>query len=155
MHLPRKNIWIVIALLSLSALSHAAEKKIPKSSLPPAVARTAEEQSKGATVRAYTKDTENGQVEYEVEMTVNGHSRDVSIGADGRMLEVEEQVQFGALPADAQQGLKQKAGKGAITKIESITKRDAIVAYEAQVTMQGKHKEIQVGPNGQTLNHEE
>ena len=155
MRFPLKNLWIVLALLNISLLSHAAEKKILKSALPGPVARTAEKQSKGATVRAYTKDTENGKVEYEVEMTLNGHSKDVSIGADGGLLEVEEQVQIEALPAAVQQGLKQKAGKGVIRKIESITKRDVIVAYEAQVTTLGKHREIQVGPNGQTLDHEE
>ena len=152
MRLLQKNLWFAV-LLSLSVPSHAAEKKISKSALPGPVAKTAEEQSKGAIVKAYTQDAENGQVEYEVEMTVNGHSRDVSIGPDGRVLEVEEQIEISALPASVQQGLKQKAGNGIITKIESITKRGAIVAYEAQVTTQGKHKEIQVGPNGQALDH--
>ena len=142
-------------VLCVSVLSHAAEKKIPKSSLPPAVARTAEQQSQGATVRCYTQDSENGQVEYEVEMTVSGHSKDVSIGADGSVLEIEEQVEMGALPAAVQAGLKQKAGSSSITKIESITRHGAVVAYEAQVMTQGKHKEIQVGAQGQTLAHAE
>jgi hypothetical protein len=68
---------------------------------------------------------------------------------------VEEQVEMGALPAAVQAGLKQKAGSRNITKIESITKHDLIVAYEAQVMTQGKQKEIQVGPLGQTPDHEE
>ena len=155
MTLPQKLTGLVLTVLSISVFSHAAEKRIPKSSLPPAVARTAEQQSQGARVRGYTQDNENGQVEYEVEMTVSGHSKDVSIGADGRVLEVEEQVEMGALPAAVQAGLKQKAGSRSITKIESITKHDVIVAYEAQVMTQGKQKEIQVGPLGQTLDHEE
>ncbi len=136
-------------------LSHAAEKRISKSALPPAVEKTAAEQSKGAIVRGYTQDKENGQVEYEVEMTVNGHSKDVSFGSDGRVLEVEEQVEMGALPAAVQAGLKGRAGRGNITKIESLTKHGAIVAYEAQVSNQGKHSEIQVGPDGKPLDHEE
>ena len=146
---------IVLAGMSFSVMSHAAEKKISKSALPPAVAKTAEEQSKAAVVRGYSQDNENGQVEYEVEMAVNGHSRDVSIGPDGRVLEVEEQVEMDALPAAVQTGLKGKAGRGNITKIESITKHGAIVAYEAHVSTQGRHSEIQVGPDGRPLNHEE
>jgi hypothetical protein len=52
---------------------------------------------------------------------VNGHSKDVNIGSDGRVLEVEEHVEMSALPAAAQASLKQKAGSGSITKIESVT----------------------------------
>jgi hypothetical protein len=59
------------------------------------------------------------------------------------------------LNANVQSGLKVKAGKAEITKIESITKNGAIVAYEAQVEISGKHTEIQVGPNGEALRHEE
>jgi uncharacterized membrane protein YkoI len=150
-----KLFAIALASLSLPVFSHAVEKKISKSALPPVVAKTAEEQSKGAIVRAYIQDRENGRVEYEVEMIVNGHSKDVSIGTDGGVLEVEEQVEMNALPESVQAGLKAKAGRGNITKIESLTKHGAIVAYEAQVSTRGKRLEIQVGPDGTPLDHEE
>jgi hypothetical protein len=35
---------------------------------------------------------ENGQVEYDVEMTVNVRAKDVSIAKDGTVLEIEEKV---------------------------------------------------------------
>ena len=74
--------------------------------------KAVQEQSKGATIRGYSEDTEDGQLEYEVEKTVNGHSKDVSIGRDGRLIEVEEQVQMGALPAAVQSGLKAESREG-------------------------------------------
>jgi hypothetical protein len=117
--------------------------------------KTAQEQNKGAIVKGYTQDTENGQLEYEVEMAINGHSKDVSIGKDGSVLEIEEQVEMNTLSASVQSGLKDKAGKGTITKIESITKKGMVVAYETQVRTMGKHSEIQVGPDGKPLDHEE
>ncbi len=52
-------------------------------------------------------------------------------------------------------GLQAKAGKGKITKVESVTKHDKLVAYEAQITTNGKHSEAQVGPGGAPLDHEE
>ncbi len=155
MKLTLKLSAAALVSLYLAAAGYAAEKKIPRSDLPPAVQKTAQEEAKGAAVRGYTEDKENGQLEYEVEMTVNGHSRDVTIGPDGRVLEVEEQVEMAALSTSVQDGLNAKAGKGKITKIESITKHGKIVAYEAQVTTMGKHSEIQVDPDGRRLNHEE
>jgi hypothetical protein len=133
----------------------AAEKRIAKDRLPRAVQKTAEEQSKGAVVRGYSKDIENGKLEYEVQLQINGHSKDVTIAPGGSVLEIEEQVGIDSLPSQVRAALEAKAKTGKITKIESLTKRGAIVAYEAQVITAGKRSELQVGPQGQTLDHEE
>ena len=53
------------------------------------------------------------------------------------------------------EGLQAKAGKGKLLKVESVTKHDKLVAYEAQVMSEGKKSEVQVGPDGKPLNHEE
>jgi acyl CoA:acetate/3-ketoacid CoA transferase alpha subunit len=98
---------------------------------------------------------ENGQTVYEAEMTINGHSKDVLIAADGTVAEVEEQVALGSLPADVKAGLQAKAGKGQILEAESITKKGKLVAYEAKVETNGKKSEVQVGPDGKPLDHEE
>ena len=149
------RIFVLIAAAALAVPSVAAEKKITKDQLPDAVRITAEQQSIGSTVIAYSQDRENGKLEYEVEMTINGHSKDVTIAPDGQLLEIEEQVALTRLPSAVQSALRQKAGKGTITKVESLTKHGALVAYEAQVSNAGKHSEVQVGPKGQTLPHNE
>jgi len=143
------------ALLLLANSGESQEKRVMKSELPPAVQKAVESESKGATVRGYSSEVENGQREYEVEMTVNGHSRDVTFAADGTILEVEEQVAVQDLPAAVRRGLRQKAGSGRIRKIESLRKRGKIVAYEAEVIKSEERYEIQVGPDGKTLPHPE
>jgi uncharacterized membrane protein YkoI len=148
---------LLASILMLSAIPSraAGAKTISLSELPPNVRKTAQEQSKGATVMRYDKETEKGQIEYEVEMIVNGHSRDVAIAPDGAVTEVEEEVEMIALPAEVQKGLRSRAGDGTIKKVESITKRGSLVAYEAQIKTAGRHREIQVGPDGKPLDHEE
>jgi hypothetical protein len=90
-------------------------------------------------------------------MTINGHSKDVSMDANGALVEIEEQVAFDSLPAAVKAGLQAKAGAGKIVKVESLTKHDKLVAYEAKVQAEpgAKKKEIQVDPNGKPLDHEE
>lgn len=88
-------------------------------------------------------------------MLVDGHSKDILIDKEGAIVEVAEQVAFDSLPADVQHGLQQKAGSGKIVKVESLTKHGKIVAYEAKVQTGTKKKEIQVGPDGKALAHEE
>ena len=144
-----------VAGFLVTAGVQAQEKHIKRSELPAAVQKTVDEQSKGATIRGYAKETEDGKLEYEVEMTVDGHSKDVSMAPDGTVLEVEEQVDFDKLPAAVKEGLQAKAGKGKIAKVESIVKQGALVAYEAKVLTAGKRSEVQVGSDGKPLDHEE
>jgi hypothetical protein len=81
-------------------------------------------------------------------MTVNGHSRDVLMDAGGVIVEVEEQVAMDSLPTGVQDALH--VGKGKIVTVESITKHDKLVAYEAAVLTKGKRSEVQVDPLGRT-----
>jgi hypothetical protein len=150
-------ITLVLALISFFPLiaAHAVEKRISRNQLPVAVRKTADEQAAGATIRAYAIDVEHGRLEYEVELTINGHSKNVTIAPDGRVKEVEEQVDAGALPATVISALRNIAHETEITKIESITKNGAIVAYEAHMRTAGKHSEIRVGPSGESLSNDE
>jgi uncharacterized membrane protein YkoI len=151
----RMFVAAAIALLTLSVTAIAQERKVKKEELPAAVQRTADEQAKGATVRGYSMEKENGKTTYEVQLTVNGKSRDVSIDASGAVIEIEEQVDFASLPDAVQAGLKKKAGSGKILSVEALTKKDKLVAYEAVVETAGKKHEVQVGPDGKPLAHEE
>ncbi|HEX4632810.1 MAG TPA: hypothetical protein VH163_03195 [Gemmatimonadales bacterium] len=144
---------VLFAAVTIPA--RAQEKKITAADLPAAVRATAEIQSKGATVRGYSRETENGRVEYEVQLMVGGLTRDVSIGADGTVLEIEQQVPTDSLPPSVRAALMKKAGAGKITKVESLTKGGKLVAYEAAILTAGKRSEVQVGPDGTALTHEE
>lgn len=151
-----RMVGVISAVAVLAATAAVAqEKKIKRSDLPPAVEKTVAAQSAGATVKGFSKETEKGRTYYEAEMVVNGHSKDILIDANGAIVEVEEEVAMNVLPADAKAGLQAKAGEGELVKVESITKKDKLVAYEAQVTKDGKKSEIQVGPDGKPLDHEE
>ena len=142
-----------LLILALSIAAIAQEKKIPRSALPLAVEKTVQAQT--ATIRGFSEEKENGQTFYEAEMTVDGHSKDILMDATGAIVEVEEQVALESLPAAVKAGLQSKAGKGKIVKVESISKHDKIVAYEAQITTNGRHSEAQVAPDGSPLDHEE
>jgi hypothetical protein len=147
------SFWLVGVSLAGSLL--AQEKKIERSVLPAAVQKAVAEQTKGATVRGFNEEKENGQTTYEIEMVRNGHAKDVQMAADGAVIEVEDEVSMDALSAQIRAGLLAKAGHGKIVTVESITKKDKLVAYEAQILAGGKKSEVQVGPDGKPLDHEE
>lgn len=148
-------VAFVAGVLLLASSASAQEKKIKRSDLPPAVEKTVAVQSAGATIRGFSTEKENGQTLYEVEMTVSGHNKDVSMTADGSIVEVEEQVALDSLSPEVKAALQTKAGDGRILKVESLTKKGKLVAYEAKVETNGKKTEIQVGPDGKPLDRQE
>lgn len=144
-----------VVILLAAASAGAQEKKIQRADLPAAVEKTVSEQSQGATIKGFSQEQENGQTLYEAELTLNGHSKDILMDTTGAVVEIEEQVALASLPATVQQGLRAKAGSGKILKVESLTKNNKLVAYEAKVQIAGKKKEITVDPDGKPLAHEE
>jgi uncharacterized membrane protein YkoI len=151
----RKTSIAIIASLFIAGMGSAQEKKIKRSDLPPAVEKTVAEVSKDATIKGFNEEKENGKTTYEAEMVVNGHTKDVQIDPSGTVTEVEEEVAMDSLSAEVKAGLVAKAGGGKIVKVESLTKKGKLVAYEAKVETAGKRSEIQVGPDGKPLDHEE
>jgi hypothetical protein len=140
-------------LFAVFLSAQGQEKKIQRSALPSAVEKTVVEQSKGATIRGFSQEKENGQTYYEAELMINGHTKDILVDVNGSVVEVEEQVSTESLPAAVRQGLRDKAGKGKLIKVETLTKKDKLVAYEAKVLTNGKTSEVQVGPDGKALDN--
>ena len=139
-----------VALTIGSINAFASEKPVKMKDLPPAVQRTVQEQSKGATIRGLSTEVEHGKTIYEVEMTVNGHGKDVSMDASGAVLEVEEEVALESIPAAAQAAIKKAAGSGQITKVEKVSGGKE-TAYEAGLRKNGKHSEVRVSADGRLL----
>ncbi len=151
-----RHSHIAIAAFLVFTLEAAAqEKKIDQTSLPPAVQKTVQEQSQGATIKGFTSEREHGKKVYEAEMMVNGHSKDIEIAEDGTLNEVENEVALASLPMNVRTALTARAAGAKITKVESLTKQDKLVAYEAATLRGVKKGEIQVGPDGSKLSHEE
>lgn len=146
---------VAAAAFLFTTASAAQESKVGRSQLPPGVQQTVDTAGKGATVKGFAREVEQGQTLYEAQLTVNGHSKDMLMDSTGRVVEIEEQVRLADLQPAVRSALQGKAGKGRITTIESLTKRGRLVAYEAQVLTGKKQSEIQVGPNGEALKHEE
>src|SRR5438105_3201013 len=111
MNSAKVTIGILSAILAVASVQ-AADKKLKKSELPVAVQKEADAQSKGATVVGYATEQENGQTLYEVELKVNGHTKDVSMDASGKVVEVEEEIAFNSLSSEIKKGLNAAAGKG-------------------------------------------
>ncbi|PYS51560.1 MAG: hypothetical protein DMF68_04100 [Acidobacteria bacterium] len=148
-------VAMIITGLMIFSIVQAQERKIKREQLPPAVEKTVTAESQGAQIRGFSTEVEKGKRLYEAELTINGHSKDISMDEQGNVVEVEEEVSLDSLPAEVKAGLTKAAGAGMISKVESLTKKGKLIAYEAVVRMGAKRREIQVGPDGKRLAHPE
>jgi uncharacterized membrane protein YkoI len=136
-----------LAILLGAASLAAADKKIQAKDLPPAVQKAIPEETKGATIRGYAKEVEGGKTMYEVETTVNGHSRDLLFDATGRLVEAEEATTLDAVPAAVKLTLE---ARGKVLSVETVTKGKA-VTYEGVVEKNGKKSEVAVTADGKPI----
>lgn len=152
-----RNRWTSIAfsfaclLAAGTALAQNTERPVKMKALPPAVQATVREQSEGATIRGFAEEIENGETFYEVSLLVKGRLRDVRMDPNGNVVEIEDQVRLAELPPTAKAEIIKQAGRGKLLLVESITKNNAIVAYEAHIKRAGKLVEIKVDPDGKLL----
>jgi hypothetical protein len=146
-------ITVLCAGVVTGAVVEAQSKKLERAELPPAVEKTVAAESRGATIRGFSTEVEDGKRVYEAALTVNDHARVLGIDERGNLLETEDEVSLASLPAAVKAGLMKAAGKGTIEKVEALTKKGKLVAYEADVKTGAKRSEIQVGPDGKKLTH--
>ena len=151
----RVNYLTALLVMTVSLSSGAQDKKITREQLPKAVAATVDRETQGATVKGFVTERENGKKVYEAETVIRGHTRDLEIAADGTLNEVEEEVAMKDLPASVQAAILAKAKGASVVKVESLIKKGKLVAYEASTIRNGHKGEVQVGPTGRRLAHEE
>jgi uncharacterized membrane protein YkoI len=136
-----------LAVLSFAATVSAAEKPMKLRDLPPAVQKAMQEETKGAVVKGYAKETEDGKVFYEVETMRNGRARDVTFEPNGTLASIEEETTLDSIPAAAKAAIEKGAAGGRIGLVEKVTEGGE-VTYEAQVTRGAKKSEVVVKPDG-------
>ncbi|SRR5579871_138675 len=138
---------VFLAVLLCAAFAVAAETKIEKKDLPAAVQKAADEQTKGAQIKGYSKEIEKGKTLYEVETSVNGHGRDLTFDATGKLVETEEEIAIDRVPAAAKAAIEKASTGGKLNKVEAVT-HDNKTVYEASITKGGKKSEVLFNGDG-------
>jgi len=150
----RQVLWSSVVLVASAAAAFAqegSERKVEVSQAPSAVQQTVREQSRDGKIRGFSQEEEEGEVVFELELLVHGHTRDMIIDSAGHILSVEEELEFSSLPEAVKVTLRAQTEGAAIRRIESLAQGGKIVSYEAQVEKSGKRSEIKVDPEGRLM----
>jgi uncharacterized membrane protein YkoI len=125
-----------------------APKTVDLSKYPAPVRATIEAETKNATIKGVSKETEKGVVQYEVETIVNGHTRDFNVDPSGKILVDEEEIALDAAPAAVRDALKPYAK---VLRLEKVT-HNGTITYEASVQAKnGKKSSLELDANGKPV----
>lgn len=135
---------------AIAFVAFGAGAKVKMQDLPSAVRNAVRDETRNAAILGITKEVENGKTLYELETKVNGRTRDLMIGVDGRVVSVEEETAVESIPAAARAAIETKARGGRIVRLETLTEGGK-VSYEAAIDVKGKKSSITVAPDGAVI----
>ncbi len=117
----------IVAFVSLSAFTLAAqaddekESEVALDKVPKAVLKAVEEEFEGAKIKAAVKGEDDGETFYEVEITHDGKSIDVTLDDEGEIEEVEKEVAVGDLPKEVTAAIEKKYPGAKLKEAEQVT----------------------------------
>ncbi len=110
----------VSALLALRA--PAAEEKIDAEKLPKPVADAINNRFPECKITSAAKETENGQVVFDIELSQKNRKFESDIKEDGTILEIEKEVAAKNWPAPLSAAVEAKYAKAKITEVMEVNK---------------------------------
>ncbi len=114
------NLTASFALLAILTFAATAQEKIDADKLPPKVKDSLKTRFPGHKVTQATKEMENGEVIYDIEMTVGGKKHEMDCKEDGTIVDIQNEVGTGDLPAAARDAIKQKYPGSTIKEVGEI-----------------------------------
>ena len=135
-------------MATVSLADDDKEEAISWEQLPVAVqAKLADDKD---NIKEIEKEKEGGRVVYEVELKTDGKETELTLDAEGNVLEVEQEVTLDEVPAPVKTIISALAFGG---KIEKISKEieDGKTTYEAEIQRDDLELEIEMDANGNVL----
>ena len=153
---------VAVAVGVLAASARAEEKegdkdgaKVAVKDLPQAVVDAVKAAYPTAVITEAEKETEDGKVEYTVEIKAGEKELDLEVSADGKSLKVEsEGVAVKDLPQAVVDAVKAAYPAGVIKEAEKETE-DGQTRYSVEVKVGDKVFDVKVSADGKTLKAED
>jgi hypothetical protein len=147
------SLFSLCAILALTFVTSAQEQSVKRSQVPKAILEAFAKAYPNATMKGFSKETENKQTVYEVESVEGKTSRDITYAADGTVISLEESMPFSALPATVQATFKKEFAKAEIRTCEKVVEQGT-TKYELLVITGSAREEVVLGADGAILARE-
>ena len=139
------TVLIAVLILIFTLPVYAKDvKDIRLNDLPDVVQVTVLKYVEESSITNIEKEINEGVVKYEIESTLNGFNKDITVSKNGEIIEIEEEVSLSKLSSDAQDGIKKDYPEITIKKIEAVQE----YYFEVEGEVNGKLLEFKVFATG-------
>lgn len=147
------RIYLSLAVVALITSLLVGQEKVDPDKLPPKVANALKARFPGAKITQCTKEMENGEVVYDIEMTVNDKKHEMDCKEDGTIVDIQNEIAVKDLPAAAVNAIKAKYPNSTIKEVGEILvvkdKKETRDHYEVLIeTSDKKEVELTVSLDG-------
>ncbi len=155
-----KTYPAALAVLTLTGFASlaavAAEKELSAGQIPQAVHEAFQKAYPAAKKAKYSEKTKDGKIVYEVEFKEGGRELEATYGAEGALMEVEEEIKTTELPETVVNAVKKAHPQAELKEAEKVFKPDGTLSgYEVEVTDGKKKLELDLDAAGTILKTEE
>ena len=144
---PIQLALLIVCACFFVTLGYAGDKKISKKQIPDAVMKSFTEQYPNAIIKGQAIEKEKGKTYFEIESVDGKTNRDLLYTSDGKVSEIEESMDPGALSDTMKSTISKEYPKGKIAKAERVTHGE-MVGYEIQVKVGKKTHEVKFDAQG-------
>jgi hypothetical protein len=163
----RSGVGVLATLVVLATVTRAADKepnaksdkKPPAADVPQKVMDAVKGRFPGATLTSSEKETENGNVVYDLELKHEGRKYEMDVKEDGTIMEIEKEVASKDVPAAVAKAVADKYPKSTVKEVMEVNvvkgKDEKPDHYEATLTTaDGKGLEVIVALDGSSVKEE-
>jgi uncharacterized membrane protein YkoI len=151
--LKRFQSAIIVLLASAVLVCSAQQRRLNRemAHLPPAVRKAIRAQVGDGQLDSIEKNTEDGEVSYDVEMVLDGKTRGFTVDDQGELLDKE--VFLDELPPAVQRTIQKQTGKWTLDEIDKSVE-DGETSYDVQIVLNDKTRGFTVDGDGELLDEE-
>jgi uncharacterized membrane protein YkoI len=118
--------------------------------IPAVIQKAIRKEMHGGRCEEIQKITEDGEVNYDVEITRNGKSHSLTFDSKGAIVYQAEAIQLSETPEPVQRTLKAQLTGAKLVSLEKATE-DGDMTYEVELVKAGRRQTLSVKPDGQIL----
>jgi len=141
-------------LLCGAAFAEDHERNVTIEQIPAPAAEAIKKLTGGEPLAGLSEESEKGKTVYEAKFKKEGHVREVSVDANGKLVSDEQTIDASAAPEAVRQAIEKEAPGAKLEKMEKVTE-DGTETFEALVAKGGKRAELVFSAEGKLIKREE
>jgi hypothetical protein len=147
------TLTLLVAIIGFSSTSSTQEEALGKKDVPKVILDAFHKSYPKATIKGYSRESDQGNVSYEIESIEAKTHRDISYTADGSVIAIEESLTYLDLPEPIRSAITKEYPSAKVLTCERVIKRST-TQFELLVRSGNQKHELVFNADGSLVKKE-